>query len=278
MNCRLLTEGDKAQAKALWQTCFDDPPAFVDWFFTNRYRPEWSAGAFDGDTLITAIHGLPMTLSLGKDSFSALMTSGVATQPQAWGQGHMHRTMSFLWDYARSKGIRALFNHPQRPGAYARLGFRPSTYTRYWTGAGTYTPGEIAPFSEEAAFVIYQQAASQYAGFALRDRNAFHLKMEDYRSDGAKGFLFMEAGRPMGYAVYFEEKGIYGEEVLSLGEYGPLLRELNQLAQGQQAAAKLPPDVETAGEIRVQNVMLADEDIWAAMTGSGRPWFCVDEY
>ena len=51
MNYRPLTEGDRDQAKALWQTCFNDPPAFVDWFFENRYRPEWSAGTFDGTGL-----------------------------------------------------------------------------------------------------------------------------------------------------------------------------------------------------------------------------------
>lgn len=278
MNYRPLTEGDRDQAKALWQTCFDDPPAFVDWFFENRYRPEWSAGAFDGDRLVSVIHGWPMDLSLGGASFSALMTSGVATLPREWGKGYMHRTMTFLRDQARERGVCALFNHPQRPGAYARLGFRPSTCTRYWQGDETFSAGKIVPFSEEEAFSIYRRIAEKYDGFVLRDRDAFHLKMEDYRADGAKGFMLEQGGQAIGYAVCFDKADVFGEEVLSLGAYGPLLHELSRLANGREVGAKLPPDVEAAGEMRVQNVMLADEDIWAALETSGAPRFCVDEY
>ena len=76
MNIRLLRAEDREQAKALWQVAFDDPPEFVDWFFENRYMPQWSAGAFNGNELISVIPGTPMELSLGNSSFSALMTSG----------------------------------------------------------------------------------------------------------------------------------------------------------------------------------------------------------
>jgi len=278
MNLRLLTPDDRALARALWQICFDDPPAFVDWFFAHRFRPEWSVGAFDGDTLVTAIHGLPMKLSLQQGSVLALMTSGVGTLPRERGKGHMFRAMGFLQECARERGIRALFNHPQRPGAYAHLGFRPSTFSKYWAGEGTFFAGEIAPFSEEAAFSVYQRAASRYAGFVLRDREAFRLKMSDYGSDGAKGFLLMEAGEAVGYCVYFEKEDVYAEEVLSLTAYGPVLGELSRRAKGRKVAAKLPPDAEAAGEIRVQNVMLADEDIRRALEEGDKPRFCVDEY
>ena len=64
MTIRLLNENDKAQAKALWQSTFDDPPAFVDWFFENRFLPSWSVGMFDEDRLISVVHGTPMELSM----------------------------------------------------------------------------------------------------------------------------------------------------------------------------------------------------------------------
>ena len=278
MNIRLLREEDREQAKALWQNTFDDAPSFVDWFFENRYLPQWSAGAFEGAELISVIHGTPMELTAGQGSFPALMTSGVATVPRERGKGLMHETMRFLQAYAESRGIHALFNHPQRPGAYAHLGFRPSTYTRYWQGEGTFTSGEIVPFSEEQAFSVYASIADRYAGFARRDREAFRLKMADYASDEAKGFLLTEAGETVGYCVYFDKEDIYGEEVLSLAGYGPLLHELQRIAGLRPVSAKLPPDADAPGEILPQNVMLAPEDIWNTMAGSGRPCFCVDEY
>lgn len=278
MNIQLLRAEDREQAKALWHVAFDDPPEFVDWFFENRYMPQWSAGAFEGDELISAIHGTPMELSLGNSSFPALMTSGVATLPSERGKGIMHDTMRFLQAHAESRGIHALFNHPQRPGAYAHLGFRPSTYTKYWQGEGTFVSGEIVPFSEDEAFRVYSSIADRYAGFVRRDREAFRRKMADYASDGAKGFLLMEAGKAVGYGVYFEKEGVYAEEVLSLAGYGPILCELQRLAGSNPVSAKLPPDADASGDIFPQNVMLASEEIWQAMTACGRPCFCVDEY
>ena len=109
MNVRLLTPEDTHQAKSLWQMAFDDPPAFVDWFFAHRYLPQWSAGVFDGEKLISAIHGMPMQLTGTDGYFSALMTSGVATLPQERGKGYMYAAMRYLQAYAQEQGIRALY-------------------------------------------------------------------------------------------------------------------------------------------------------------------------
>lgn len=279
MRIRLLTQDDKAQALALWKVSFDyDPPAFADWYFENRYLPQWSVGVFDGDKLISMIHGTPMTLSLGEGSFPALMTSGVATVSEEQGKGHMHEAMLFLRACAAEKGIRALFNHPQRQGAYAHLGFRSCAFTQYWRGEGTHRAGDIAPFSEEEAFRIYTALSDRYAGFVRRDRDGFRLKMADYASVGGRGFLVEEAGRTVGYCMYFDGEDLWAEEVLSLAGYGSILHELQRLAAGRAVCAKLPPDADGEGETLPQNVMLAPEDIWQAMERAGRPWFCVDEY
>ena len=125
---------------------------------------------------------------------------------------------------------------------------------------------------------MYAAISDRYAGFVRRDRAAFALKMADYSSDGAQGFLYKETEETIGYCVYYEKDGVRGEEVLSLGSYEPILHELQRISQARRVNAKLPPDVEAEGELLAQNVMLAPEDVWQAMEGSGRPWFCVDEY
>ncbi len=278
MITRLLTGEDRTQAKVLWQSTFDDPPAFVDWFFKERYLPEWSSGVFDGPRLISVIHGTPMTLSLGSASFRALMTSGVATIPEERGKGHMYAAMRFLQEEASKRGIHALFNHPQRSGAYAHLGFRNSTFTKYWRGEGVSNPGTIVPFSDEKAYQIYADLSDRYAGFVHRDRTAFRVKMADYATDGAKGFMLEEAGETTGYCVYFDKEEVYGEEVLSLTSYGPILHELKHISGSRPLCAKLPPDADAAGEVWPQNVMLAPDEVWDALDASGLPCFCVDEY
>ncbi len=278
MKVRLLTLDDRDRAKALWQNTFDDPPAFVDWYFKNRYLPEWSAGAFEGRELVSVVHGTPMSLSLGDGSFPTLMTSGVATVLSARGQGHMYAVMRFLQEEAERRGVNALFNHPQRQGAYAHLGFRPITFTKYWQGKGELSPGRISPFDEDKAFRVYAALADRYTAYARRDRGSFHLKMEDYAADGAKRYLLEEAGEAVGYAIYFEKAGIYGEEVLSLKGYGSILHEMKRIAGHRPVCAKLPPDADAPGEVHPQNVMLAQDSIWQAIKASKRTCFCVDEY
>lgn len=278
MTIRLLTADDRAQSKALWQSTFDDPPAFVDWFFENRYLPEWSAGVFTDGQLISVIHGTPMDLSLGDGSFPALMTSGVATVPEERGKGHMYAAMRFLQGEVEKRGVHALFNHPQRQGTYAHLGFRPSTFMKYWQGEGSFAPGEIAPFSEEEAFRVYAAIADRYTGFVRRDRAAFRLKMADYAADDARAFLLREGEKTVGYCIYYDKGEVYGEEVLSFRAYGPILCELQRIADIKPVSAKLPPDADAPGEVLPQNVMLAAADIWQKMKASDRPCFCVDEY
>ena len=278
MTIRMLTRDDKERAKTLWKNTFDDTQAFVDWFFENRFMPEYSVGVFDRRELISVIHGTPMRLSAGSTCFTALMTSGVATLPAARGNGYMHAAMLFLQHQAEILGIHALFNHPQKPGAYAHLGFRPVTLTKYWHGQGTTHPGRIVRFSEEKAFRIYSALSSNYTAFALRERDSFHLKMEDYKSDGAGSFMVEEGGEIVGYCIYFDKDAVCGEEVLSLNGYGAILYELKRISGGKSVAAKLPPDADAEGEVLTQNVMLAENDIWKAMELSNRPRFCVDEY
>ena len=278
MTIRMLTEEDRTTAKALWQSVFDDPPGFVDWFFENRYCPEWSVGVFDGPILISMIHGMPMDLSLGCGSFPAVMTSGIATVPEERGKGHMYDAMRFLQACAAERGVRALFNHPEHEGTYTHLGFCPSSFTKYWEGEGETCPGVIRPFHEDEAFRVYTAMSDRYTGFVRRDREAFHQKIADYGSDDARGFLLEEAGMTVGYCVYFEKEEVFGEEVLSLTSYSPLLHELKRIAGNKGVSAKLPPDADMPGQILPQNVMLASEDIWQAIENAGRPWFCVDEY
>ena len=277
MTIRLLTRSDLSQARALWETAFDDPPAFVDWFFENRYLPAWSVGVFDGNKLISAIHGTPMDLSLGDGSFTALMTSGFRIQLPAHALGARFRRDRQNWLADR---LDMAADIPE-PRTFCL--FRPYCQKNRLADAEQLVeersaPGEIIPFDEGEAFEVYAAMADRYTGFVRRDRDAFRLKMADYAADDAGAFLLREAGKTVGYCVYFAKEEVYGEEVLSLTDYGPLLHELRRIAGDRPASAKLPPDADAPGEVRPQNVMLAPDDIWRAMEASGKPCFCVDEY
>ena len=281
MQRRLLTCEDKGQAQLLWHIEFpEDSECFVRWFFDKRFLPAWSAGTFCGDTLISVIHGTPMMLRGQAKSFPALMTSGVATLPGYEGRGIMHDTMLFLREKAAKQGIDALFNHPQRKGAYAHLGFRPCTDTLYYKGDG----GELLPrgytwasFDLEAAFTLYKQVMSIYRGSRVRTKSDFVLLLEDIACDGGIARLLLKNGSPEGYCLFgINETGLYAQEVLCLDKevYAPLLRAL----PGKHITAKLPPDIPLPGERLPQNVLLASERLWAALAYIPGQCYCLEEY
>lgn len=278
MMLRALQPSDAQKAKVLWQQTFHDSDSFLDWFFSNRFTPEWSVGLFNGPELVSIVHGLPMPLAIQNEVLPALMLSGVATVPAYQKQGHMHACIRYLQQLAHEKGIDALFNCPQNPGTYDSLGFRPFTAYKRWQGTGEGVPGIIAPFDEEAAFGVYAGLLDRYTGFALRSRDEFRRKMADYACDGGQGCMLMEQGRAIGYAIYYMGERLQAVEVLSLGTYAPLLHHLQQLCKGHAIEAKLPPDVPVKGETVPQNVLLASPEVWQKIHNSKQPCFCVDEY
>lgn len=173
-----------------------------------------------------------------------------------------------------------MFNHPQRKGAYAHLGFRPCTDTLYYKGNG----GELLPrgytwasFDLEAAFTLYKQVMSIYRGSRVRTKSDFVLLLEDIACDGGIARLLLKNGSPEGYCLFgINETGLYAQEVLCLDKevYAPLLRAL----PGKHITAKLPPDIPLPGERLPQNVLLASERLWAALAYIPGQCYCLEEY
>lgn len=277
---RLLTRKDRPQAQELWELAFkEDADGFARWYFDRRYLPEYSAGCFQGDRLLSVIHGTPMKLRMKMGWCIALMTSGVATLPGFEGRGLMHTNMLFLREQMQKRGIELLFNHPQRQGAYARLGFRPCSDTLYYQGVGNSPLPEeysFAPFQADEALRLYQQVMEGYRGSVYRDKAAFMLKLEEYEQDGVKGVLLLKEGVPMGYALYSGEVCLQTAELLCLRKeaYGPFLCALPH----SRVKAKLPPDILLPGEIKTQNIMLAGTEAWEAYGYEKGVCYCVEEF
>lgn len=286
MTLRLLETGDIPAARRLWHLCFpEDTEAFLDWFFSSRFTPSLSAGCFENGRLLSVMHGSLMPLTLGRETVPTLMVSGVATEPEERGKGHMHATMLFLREQAEKQGIHILFNHPQDPDAYKRLGFLPCTETLYFEQPLTFfeerktAPAECVPFSREAAFGIYKASIERYDCFSVRDERAFSERVKELTLDGGEAYLFHEDGLPSAYCLcHREENVLVSDEILSLGDYESVLYGLCRLSGCESIRAKLPPDTPLPGEKRVQNIMLADRETYASFTCGSRVCYSVDEY
>lgn len=286
MRVRLLDPADIPSARRLWHICFpEDSEAFLDWFFTQRCMPSLSGGCFEGESLLSVMHGTVMPLACNGKTVPALMVSGVATEPGERGKGHMHRTMLFLREIAAEQGIHVLFNHPQDPDGYKRLGFLPCTDTLYFDQPRTFflSDGKTGlrqePFSLEKALLVYQKLTGRYSAFSVRDEAAFELRARELTLDGGEAYLFCDAHGPSAYCFCHREGSVtVCDEILSLGDYAPVLSELCRLTGCERIHAKLPPETPLPGERRVQNIMLADAATYASFGYGTRLCYSVDEY
>ena len=286
MILRLLSKADIPAAKRLWHTCFpEDSEAFLDWFFVSGRRPELSAGCFEGDRLLSAMHGSVMPLTQGDTTVPALMVSGVATEPAERGKGLMHRTMLYLKEKAAERGIHVLFNHPQDPNAYKRLGYLPCTDTLYFEESAAFCaradgePLRQVPFYEKTALGIYTQLSKRYNAFSTRDANEFSQRVRELTLDGGEALLFYEGDSPAAYCLYHKEGSLtVADEILSLAGYAPVLKAVCGVTDCERIRAKLPPDTPLPGERRVQNIMLADPAAYAAFAYGKACCYAVDEY
>jgi len=244
---------DWPQVRALWKECFGDSDRFLDWWEKNRWNPDYSYVSSDGDRICTSIQGWPFLLNVRGRAVDAVLLAGISTRPDCRGMGLMNKTLRFLMNDMRLRGIPAVFHTPVDPKVY----FRALHYTvsdgLLLSGAAQ---GEAEPDPAvregdisadfEGIRAAYSAAASRYSGMALRTAADMRRKAADYTCDGGKLKVYEKDGLITGYAFYYDlDEGVVCPECLasSDGEYEALCGALSAMAGGRKVSAKLPPDV-----------------------------------
>lgn len=123
MIARCLQKKDLLQAKEIWQECFDDMPAFVDWYFYRRFRPEEALGIFSGSLLLCNLHLVPYRIRLRGRTFPSAYLVGLATREQYRRQGLAKELLTFALRFLREKGIFFTFLMPFHIPFYTHLGW-----------------------------------------------------------------------------------------------------------------------------------------------------------
>ena len=81
MEIRPLTPHDMGQARALWEECFEDLPAFLDWYFQTRFRPADGLGIFQDGQLVCDLHLSPCRIKIRQQSYPSAYLIALATAP-----------------------------------------------------------------------------------------------------------------------------------------------------------------------------------------------------
>ena len=271
---RMAKTKDKKAYIDLWKICFDDSPAFIDWFFENRFFPEYSACVEIDGVIVAAMQSMPLPLWIRGISIPAAIVVAVCTHPDFRGRHLMKDMFTFYMHQMREKKILAITYKPENIPTYFSLGHYPATRTLHYTAApyppetgdsGRVPPCDsgykscmrisaIAELSERdlrACFDLYSSIAPFFSGMVDRDEGLFLFKSNDYASDGAKAVLCFDDRLPgnqpllVGYCFFYDTPDeIYGEEFMTkdAAAASRMIRSLRSLPGGKPVDVKMPPD------------------------------------
>lgn len=123
----------KEWSKWLWEQCFDDEKAFVDFYFSRIYKDEYTYLSYVGDRAVSHVEALPYLLSFQGDRYPIHYISGACTLAEFRGQGLMQQLMAAALQDRAEKGDDLSFLIPANEGLfdfYAKMGYQTLCYYR----------------------------------------------------------------------------------------------------------------------------------------------------
>lgn len=267
---RMANDSDKEAFKYLWTVCFNDTIPFVEWFFENRFFPEYSVCIeFDG-RIICAMQSIKAPIWIREESITGVIVAGVCTHPDFRGMHLMKSMFAFYIEQMRNKGITAITYKPENMNTYHSLGHFPSTNTIWYEfvsgdfdaktrdsyddsfslGLENYSfticrIKDMTPFDVTKCFDLYSKIAYLYSGMVDRDFELFKLKASDYNCVGGNIAIYYLDNTVLAYCFYFDmENVIYGEEFIAVDftSASILINHLKEIFKNKDLKIKLQSD------------------------------------
>jgi len=77
----------KNRVMDLWRNCFSDTEAFVQFFFSRKYKRRNTLVGFDNGEIVTAMQLMPYKMTYGNNHLESAYIAGVCTQKESRGKG-----------------------------------------------------------------------------------------------------------------------------------------------------------------------------------------------
>ena len=249
---RVAKPAEKKDFYKLWKLCFGDSDAFCDWFFANRFAPEYSVVLETEGEIVSCMQAFPYTIGIRGRAVAGAMLCGVSTHPAHRKKGYMGQIFTYEMNHLRQRGCIVAPHTPADLPSYFSFGHFPVADAKYLecdcvpAFSGNVELISIKQEEWYTVFPLYAAFAKRYSGMVLRTQEDFLRKAEDYAADGGLCAAYIEKGQLRGYAFYYKTEEMFTcpEVVAAEGFYAALLEGLLSLAEGFPFSAKLPPDVQ----------------------------------
>lgn len=270
LEVRTAVLNDKEAYRELWRICFGDSEQFMDWFFSERFFPEFSSCLLEDGVIMSALQSYPLHVRIRNRILPVSMLAGVSTHPERNGRGYMKQIFLHYMQRVRSFSIPIAIHTPAHLTTFFSRGHYPATDTLHLTLENAQSNALPQGISRQDLYqelgalqVCYQKATAKYSGCVSRTAADFAYKMRDYASDGARCLVRRAGTDVLGYCVYYVmDERVHAEECFATDEetLSMLVQALSFEAAGRQLHVKLPPDAPArlsgaTVEVRPQGVM-----------------------
>lgn len=248
MIIRYAQARDKREIKRIWNYCFQDPPAFVEYYFNNVYLPENTILVEDRGRIISSLQLNQYRIKLRGMDLPVSYVVGVSTLPEFRARGMMKKVMKEMLAELVKKGQEVSLLMPIDTRLYRKFGYE-NCYDihkntididrlKSFRSLGIFKQVEFLPSEQaprkvksiiskmltgdeekldtkvEDKFLvdlvsIYESANRDLNGYVIRDKKYFNRHIKEVRSEDGYVYINYFDERPIGYISYT----IDGEEI-----------------------------------------------------------------
>lgn len=219
----LAEPNDTTDVQALWRYCFDDDESFIQWYFGNYYQNQNTVVVHQEERLVASAQMIPYTIKLRKKELPIVYIVGVATAPEARGQGLGRRILLEILVQMRKRGKNLSLLMPFEGSFYYPYGWEFCYFHRRYMMEleelkrvsqkyGRLYAAKPQDWSKLAQ--VYEQFVQDKHGYVLRNEQNWQHWLSDCHLDGAWVYILEHERQPEGYiSYYFEQTKIVVKEI-----------------------------------------------------------------
>ncbi len=209
ISLKTLTTAEMSQVRCLWEECFEDSPAFLDWYFKYRFQAKDGLGLFSDGLLLSSLHLSPRKIRIRKYTYPSAYLIALATKPAFRKQGLAKKLLTYALRHLAANNIFFTFLMPFNLQFYTRLGW--GIYCQHEFYQIPYLTAEdphpnlslISSISDYHLLEkIYNKWEKKFNGALIRDKNDWECLLRDHFMDGGKVYVLSDKDlEPTAYAL-----------------------------------------------------------------------------
>lgn len=213
---RFAEENDRQVLMRLWQVCFEDPEAYIRYFFDNKFHPDKTLVKICDGKIVSSLYIVDYTVRMRGEDFKSGFVVGVATYPEYRNRGYAGELLKEAFVVLRQRGYRFSHLYPFRHSFYRPYGYETVSCCRN-AAIGKLSESDceykVIDCRQEAADelgMLYNELMTGKNGFAVR--TDFSRRLNEHLADGSCAAAYDENGL-CGYALYSR-----GEDATEISE------------------------------------------------------------